>query len=151
MRMKTRLNPRIYTFETTTRWTQNRRGVLSAGGKKSIEIACPPEFGGHRGYWTAEHLFVASIEVCIMTTFEWLMEKDKGKIVAYKSKSIGMAQMVDDNFLLNRVEITPTIVVSDQANLSKAKEAITEAGNQCLISKALNFEVSIHPVVRSYD
>ena len=126
-------------------------GILSAAGKNSIEIACPPEFGGHRGYWTAEHLFVASIEVCIMTTFQWLMERDESRIVAYESKSVGMAQMVDDDFLLNRVEITPIIIVSDQANLSKAKEAITEAGNQCLISKSLNFKVSIHPVVRCHD
>jgi len=146
--MKTRLNPRIYTFETTTRWTQDRRGVLSTGDKKSIEIACPPEFGGHQGYWTAEHLFVASIEICIMTTFKWLMEKDMGKIVTYKSKATGTAQMVNGDFQLNRVEITPTIVVSDKVNFSKAKEAIKEANRQCLISKALNFKVNVHPVVR---
>ena len=149
--MKTRLKPKIYTFETTTRWTHNRKGILSVGDKKQIEIACPPEFGGNQGYWTVEHLFVASIEICIMTTFNWLMEKDKGKIVAYKSKAIGMAQMVNDNFLLSRVEIKPNIIVSDKVNFSKAKEAIKEAGVQCLISKALNFKVSIHPVVRYYD
>lgn len=37
--MKNRLKPRIYTFETTTRWTQNRKGILSSGDKRSIENA----------------------------------------------------------------------------------------------------------------
>ena len=56
-------------------------------------------------------------------------EKNKDKIVAYKSKAIGMAQMVNQDFLLNRVEIKPTIIVSDKVYLSKAKEAIKEASN----------------------
>jgi organic hydroperoxide reductase OsmC/OhrA len=146
--MKIRLSPRIYTFETTTRWTQKRKGILSSGDKRSIEIACPPEFGGHQDYWTAEHLFVASIETCIMTTFKWLIEKSKGKLIAYKSKAVGTAKMVNGDFKFSKVEIKPSIVVPDRESFLKAKKEIENADNQCLISKALNVKIIIKPEIK---
>ena len=143
-----RFKPRIYRFETNTKWVRERRGILSSNHKGKIEIACPPEFGGQGGYWTAEHLFVASIEICIMTTFKWLMEKNNAKIIAYESESIGTAQMVNSNFRFNRVEIRPVIIVPDKESLLKAKDAIENAHKHCLISKALNFEVNVNPVIK---
>ncbi|MDI6840610.1 MAG: hypothetical protein QMD71_07170 [bacterium] len=59
--------PKIYRYKTGTKWTEKHKGILSSEDKQDIEIACPPEFGGHYGCWTPEHLFVSSIEICIMT------------------------------------------------------------------------------------
>lgn len=57
-------------YKTNLRWESNRRGVLSAPGLPDLAVATPPEFpGGHPGIWSPEHLFVASAEVCVMTTF----------------------------------------------------------------------------------
>ena len=148
MKMNSNINPRIYHFETSIRSTRARRGRLSADDKKSIGIACPPEFGGPTGYWSPEHLFVASIEACIMTTFDWLMDKYEGQIVSYQSTAVGVAQMANGDFLLNRVEVEPTVIVPNEDSLSKAKEAIHEASRQCLISKALTIPVNVHPAVR---
>ncbi len=144
-----RLKPKAYKFKTSTQWLQARKGVLLSDNKKPIEIACPPEFGGHHGYWTAEHLFVASIEICIMTTFKWLIEKSNCKLITYKSKAVGKAHMVNNDFQFNEVAINPIIVVSDDGSLVKAKEAIKEAHKQCLISKALNFRVKVNPVIKT--
>lgn len=148
--MKTGHKPRVHKFETNTRWIRLRKGLLSGYDKDPIEIACPPEFGGHHGYWTAEHLFVASVEICIMTTFKWLLEKNDGKLVAYESTAIGKAQMVNGDFRFNEIEIKPVITVPD-AYLSKAKRAIENAHRQCLISKALNLKVKVNSVIRCQD
>ena len=38
-------------------------------GLPTLEFAAPPEFGGPGGIWSPEHLFVASVSSCLMTTF----------------------------------------------------------------------------------
>jgi len=146
--MKTKLKPRIYKFETNTQWTQARKGLLASVDKDQIEFACPPEFGGHHGYWTAEHLFVASIEICIMTTFKWLFEKMGGELISYESRAVGIAQMVNGDFQFDEIEIIPVIIVAKD-DLSKTRDAIGEADKQCLISKSLNFKVKVNPLIKT--
>ena len=140
--------PKIYKFQTNTRWVKGRKGVLSSNEKKMIEIACPPEFGGEEGFWTAEHLFVASVEICIMTTFKWLLEKSNGRLISYKSDAVGCTQMMNQDFKFKEIEINPVILVPEKDSLQKAKVAIEDAHKQCLISKALNIRVKVNPEIR---
>ena len=69
------LKPRKFPYRTAVRWTEEHKGVISSPDKPDVEVACPPEFGGHEGYWSAEDLFVAAVNTCIMTTFLSLAEK----------------------------------------------------------------------------
>ncbi|HUU41368.1 MAG TPA: OsmC family protein, partial [Desulfatiglandales bacterium] len=109
-----------------------------------------PEFGGEPGYWTAEHLLVASIEVCIMTTFKWLLEKMGGELVSYESEAVAVAQMVNGDFQFNEIEIKPVITASN-THVSRIKAAIENAHKQCLISKALNLKVHVRPVIKCHE
>jgi organic hydroperoxide reductase OsmC/OhrA len=61
--------PMKYLYQTHLRWTGEKKGRLSSKGKPDIEVACPPEFGGHPDIWSPEDLFLSSVEVCTMTTF----------------------------------------------------------------------------------
>ena len=58
-----------YTYRTSVRWSQQKKGNISSPGKPEIEVATPPEFKGHEGIWSPEDLFVASVNVCVMSTF----------------------------------------------------------------------------------
>lgn len=139
------MEPRVYEYESSTMWTGEHKGTLSSEEKHSIEVACPPEFGGHPGYWTPEHLFVSSVEVCILTTFLSIFEKSGGNLISYKSHAVGKASTQDWVFQFNDIEITPTIVVETEDDVRKAEEAIERAASECLISKSLKFK----PKVRS--
>ena len=61
--------PKVYLYHTAVRWTEERKGVISCAGKPDVEVATPPEFKGHDGIWSPEDLFVASANICLMTTF----------------------------------------------------------------------------------
>jgi len=136
-----------HSFRTNTRWLRARRGVLSADDRTTINVACPPEFGGEPGLWTAEHLFVAATEICIMTTFIWLLEKAGGRLISYESEAVGTAQMVNGDFRLNEIEIRP-VIITEEIFLSKAKDAMEKAHRQCLISKALNLKVRVNSIIK---
>jgi organic hydroperoxide reductase OsmC/OhrA len=141
------MEPRVYDYESGLRWTEEHRGVSYSEGKPDIEIACPPEFGGHQGYWTPEHLFVCSVEVCVMTTFLSLFEKTVGVLVSYESEAIGKAGMQDWVFRFTSLTIRPRIVVEGQGSIALAREAIDQAAEQCLISKVLKFRPVVDPVI----
>lgn len=51
--------------------TGARSGVMDSEEDRlpSLYVASPPEFGGPEGVWSPEHLFVASVAACMMTTF----------------------------------------------------------------------------------
>ena len=49
-----------YSYSTEVEWTGERGGDLSAPDLPDLEVDAPPEFKGHEGVWTPEHLFVAA-------------------------------------------------------------------------------------------
>lgn len=145
------MEPRIYEYASRTRWTEQHMGVLSSESKSNIEIACPPEFGGHVGYWTPEHLFVSSVEVCIMTTFLSLFEKGGGVLVSYDSQSVGRASIRDWVFRFTDITIRPSLVVKRTEDIGLARDAMKKAADDCLICRALKFKPVVEPVIESVN
>ena len=60
---------KTYTYRTCLKWTERKIGMLSSPGKPDLQVATPPEFKGHEGIWSPEDLFMASVNVCVMSTF----------------------------------------------------------------------------------
>jgi len=58
-----------YFYDTEVEWTCDRKGDLRSPGRPSIDVTAPPEFKGADGFWTPEHLYVASVNACFVTTF----------------------------------------------------------------------------------
>ena len=68
-----KLEPVKHYYKTHIEWTLEKKGILKSEEKPDIDVACPPEFGGHPNIWSPEDLFVGATEVCLMTTFIWYM------------------------------------------------------------------------------
>ncbi len=138
------LRPKIYKYTTELRWTERHKGILSFEGKRDIEIGCPPEFGGEYGVWSPEELFVASVNICIMTTFLDLIDKKKGEILSYESRAIGKACLVveEKRFRFIGVDVYPVIKVKEE-NRRIAEEAIERAAEECMVSNSLKFKPEV--------
>ncbi|MFQ5906617.1 MAG: OsmC family protein [bacterium] len=139
------MEPRVYEYRSRTTWADGHKGALSSEGMREIEVACPPEFGGHVGYWTPEHLFVSSVEVCTMTTFLAIFQKSEGNLVSYDSSAVGRASIRDWVFQFTDIEITPRIVVKTEEDVDKAEEAMKRAASECLITRSLKFSPKVLP------
>src|SRR6056297_1684163 len=66
-------------YEVDLQWKEGRIGILSSDKLDDrIEVATPPEFpGGIEGIWSPEHLYVASVSSCFMTSFTAVAEYSK--------------------------------------------------------------------------
>ena len=110
-------------------------------------MACPPEFGGHPGIWSPEDLYVASAEVCALTTFLFLIEKLRGRIISYESSAEGIAQMVDGTFIFKEIAIRPMVLVPTTEDREKAQKAFEMVPGLCVVSKSIKTEVRIQPAI----
>ncbi len=139
------LEPRVYEFNTTIACIKEKRGILSETHKDNIIVGCAPEFGGKKEYWSPQHLFVASIELCLMTTFFWLLEKVNLSIISYKSKALGKAQLKNRDFIFTEITVQPEIVIDSDSKKDSIYKLIIEAGRQCMITKSVNCSVVLIP------
>jgi len=140
--------PRVYEYKTETEWKEGKEGILKAPQKDDVRIGCPPEFGGEPVYWSPEHLLVASVDICIMTTFLDKLGKSDCKISSYRSSAMGKAQLVKGVFKFKTIEIKPNVIVGKKEDVEKVKELLQMSAEECMVSNTLNIKVDMKPVIR---
>ena len=137
-----------FAYETTVTWKEEKKGLLCSFGKETIKIATPPEFQGHEGMWSPEDLFVASVNVCIKTTFLHYAQKNNFEFLSYESKAEGVLERVGDQFLFSEIKVMPKIAVKSNTQIQKAKEFIVLAEKNCLISNSIKSKVEVMPEIK---
>ena len=140
--------PKSYTYHTAVKWTEQRKGVISCVGKPDVQVATPPEFKGHEDIWSPEDLFVASANICLMTTFLAVAERAGLTFTSYESVAEGKLELVDGKFQFTTITLKPTITLSVNADAAKAKELIEKAEANCLISNSMKARVTLEPTIR---
>lgn len=138
---------KVYTYHTSVKWTEQRKGVISSAGKPDIQVATPPEFKGHDGIWSPEDLFVASANTCVLTTFLAMAERAGLAFTSYESVAEGRLELVDGKFQVTTITLKPTITLAASADAAKAKELIEKAEANCLISNSMKTRVSLEPTI----
>ncbi|MBN1353783.1 MAG: OsmC family protein [Candidatus Omnitrophica bacterium] len=141
-----RINRR-FIYRTEVSWTEEKKGILCSPGKPSIEVATPPEFKGHEGMWTPEELFVASVNICIKTTFLHYARKSDFKFLSYESGAEGILENTGGQFMFSLIKVRPRIKVGSESQIEKAKELIELSEKNCLISNSIKSKVEVEPEI----
>lgn len=137
-----------FIYRTKVYWVKEKKGVLSSIGKPDIEVAVPPEFRGHEGIWTPEDLFVASVNICIKTTFLHYAQRNSFEFLSYESEAEGILEKVENQFMFTEIKIRPKIVVASNGQIEKAKELIALSEKNCLISNSIKSKVEVMPEIK---
>lgn len=114
-----------------------------------LAVASPPSFGGPGDAWTPEHLFVAALSACLMTTFRTIAEIGRLEVVGYRDRATG--RLIRDEsrlFRMDTVTLRPTVQVKDDADVDKALQLLEKADQACLISRSVSAEVRLEPDVQ---
>lgn len=137
-----RSRPKTYTYHASVAWTGGRGGQLESVAKPGFHVASPPEFKGEAGVWSPEDLFVASVNICTMTTFLSFAERSKVLLQSYRSEAEGLLELVEGSFRFTRIVVRPRIhVPPDQVEL--AGKVMHDAHTKCLISNSMRCEVVV--------
>jgi peroxiredoxin-like protein len=139
---------KVYRYQTAVKWTGQRKGIISCVGKPDVQVATPPEFKGHEGIWSPEDLFVASVNVCLMTTFLAFAERAGLAFTSYESMAEGRLELVEGKFQFSAITLKPIVTLESETDATKAKELIEKAEANCLISNSMKAAVTLEPVIR---
>ncbi len=139
--------PVKYAYQTNLEWNSENKGIMRSENKPDIDVACPPEFGGHPGIWSPEDLFVASVEVCMLTTFLWYIKKEDISIKSYKSKAEGTVEMIGGVFQFSLVEVKMKVELCNGKDYEQVENILKKVKRACLISNSMKTKVTIDPEI----
>lgn len=138
---------KTYTYRTTVTWTERKMGLLTSPSKPDLQVATPPEFKGHEGIWSPEDLFVASVNVCVMSTFLAFAERAGLAFTGYQSDAEGRVELVEGKFQMTTIALKPKVTLKPGEDVGKAKELLAKAEANCLISNSVTARVTVEPTI----
>ncbi|REL24496.1 OsmC family peroxiredoxin [Rhodohalobacter sp. SW132] len=138
-----------YSYSVDLNWKEGRKGTLSSSNlHQSVEVATPPEFkNGVEGIWSPEHLLVASVSSCFMTTFLAIAENSGLDFVTLDVNAVGLLDKKDGKFMITEIELEPELVISDDKYGEKALRIMHKAEAACLITNSLKTTIAFNPRV----
>lgn len=139
-----------HNYEVNLKWSYERLGELSSPVlTDTVEVATPPEFPkGMEGIWSPEHLFVASVSSCLMTTFLAIAEFSKLDYESIDIKATGTLEKVDGTFMMSEILLEPEVVLPEGGNAEKAERILQKSEAACLITNSIKTSVHMKPTVR---
>jgi organic hydroperoxide reductase OsmC/OhrA len=140
-------------YPVTVSWTSGRAGYAeSVDGLPGLLLAAPPEFGGEEGLWTPEHLLVASVASCLMTTFLAIAELSKLEVESLEVGASGhLVRGEDRRYRFDRITVRPVVGVVGESAREKALRLLAKAEELCLITRSLSAEVQMEPRIEVLD
>lgn len=138
---------KVYTYRTAVKWTEQKKGTITCERKPDIQVATPPEFKGHEGIWSPEDLYVASANICLMTTFLAVAERAGLTFTSYHCEAEGRLELVEGKFQVTVITLRPQIALQSGSDAAKAKELIEKAEANCLISNSMKTRITLEPTI----
>lgn len=136
-------------YQVEVSWQTDRKGILtSAELETAIQVVTPPQFPkGVEKIWSPEHLFVAAVNSCLMTTFLSIAENSKLEFESFTSKAIGKLEIIDGKYVISEITLMP-IVTTNNENKQKAERVLQKSEANCLISNSIKSKIIFKPIVQ---
>ncbi|HWB25664.1 MAG TPA: OsmC family protein [Chitinophagaceae bacterium] len=136
-------------YDVQVKWNNDRKGTLtSAVLDDFIEVATPPEFNkGIAGMWSPEHLLVAAVNSCLMTTFLAIADNSRLPFTSFLSKAKGKLEMVEGKYMISEITLAPEVAVASDEHIEKAARVLQKAEANCLIANSIKAKIIFQPQV----
>ncbi|MDA1001027.1 MAG: OsmC family protein [bacterium] len=141
------IRSKVYHYPVKVKWQNERIGLLELKGKPPLQVATPPEFKGHKGFWTPEDLFVSALASCFMTTFLGTAYHRGLAFESFEADAEGKLERPEKKFLFTEVIIRVRIVLPSDGDLMLAHEVLDFAKKDCLVSNSIVSNVKIEPII----
>ncbi len=134
-------------YEVKVNWESDRKGLMSSPVLESnIEVATPPEFPkGMAGIWSPEHLLVAAVNSCLMTTFLAIAENSKFEFEKFESNANGKLERVDGKFMISEIVLSPLLIIHQESDRERALRILDKSEAACLISNSVKSKIIFEP------
>lgn len=135
-------------YHNTLKWKGEKKADLEfIESNQVIEVATPPEFGGHENIISPEDLFVSSANVCYMTTLLGTVKNMGVELISYESRAEGILETVNKMKIFTKIIIRPKIKAKETQE--KIKMILDHAEKRCLVANSMKTQVIIEPEIET--
>jgi organic hydroperoxide reductase OsmC/OhrA len=135
-------------YHNTLKWKGEKKADLEfLESKQRIEVATPPEFGGHENIISPEDLYVSSANVCYMTTLLGTLKNMGVELISYESKAEGILETIDKLKVFTSIIIRPKIKAKETEE--KIIMILNHAEKRCLVANSMKTRVVIEPEIEA--
>jgi organic hydroperoxide reductase OsmC/OhrA len=113
----------------------------------SIAFSAPPEFQGEAGRWTPEHLFLASVAGCFVSTFSGMAQFSKFEFLLLDLEVEGVLSKEEEGWRFTQVSLQPRLKIAQEKDLDRANRLLEKAEKTCLVVRSINSTVILEPEV----
>jgi peroxiredoxin-like protein len=126
-----------------------RNGVVHAEGiLPAISFSPPPEFQGEVGRWTPEHLLVAAVASCFISTFEGMAQTSRLEFDSLRLAAEGVLTKQDSGWRFTEIRLRPAVIVRNEEDHDRAVRLLEKAEKSCLVARSLQCKVVLFSAVK---
>jgi peroxiredoxin-like protein len=132
-----------HSYQVNLVWNHDRKGTLSSPVLSTkIEVATPPDFPhGMPDIWSPEHLFVAAVNACLMTTFLAIADNSNLAFIAFKSSATGIVDKVDGKYRVTEITLKPVVTIPASVSEERTARIVEKSKLNCLISNSITTKI----------
>jgi peroxiredoxin-like protein len=140
----------VHYYDVSVVWEKERRGMMSSSIlSQNVAVATPPEFPkGMKDIWSPEHLLVAAVNSCIMTTFLAIADNSKLEFSAFESKATGKLEIIEGKFMISEITIIPVLTILKESDKERAERVLQKSDAACLISNSVKSKIVYKPEIK---
>ena len=132
--------------------TTDRSGAVTAPGiEPSIAFSAPPEFLGQAGVWTPEHLFVAAVASCFVSTFSGMSLASKFEFDSLELEVEGILAKDETGWRFRQVILRPRLQVSRTEDADRGNRLLQKAEKNCLIGRSIACPTVLEAVIKTRE
>lgn len=135
-------------YQTWLVRTLTSRARLEAPPRPLISGGPPPEFDGDATAWSAEHLLLSALGMCILTTFEAFATRADVDLVTWKAHVGAMVDNTESGLAFTSFTVEIDMEVG---NPERARAVLEQTKQHCAVSNALRAPISLVARIRSRE
>lgn len=136
-------------YEVNLRWNSATQGILYTPVIASqINEEKISKFSKKlKEKWTTEHLSVAAVSSCLMSTFLLVADNSKLKFISFESNAVGKIEKIDSKFALTEVVLKPTLFIASIQNESKAIRVLEMSEKACAFASSIKTKITLESII----
>jgi organic hydroperoxide reductase OsmC/OhrA len=137
-----------YTYRVKATAAAVRSGVVTSDGIHApIAFSAPAEFQGEAGQWTPEHLFLASVAGCFVSTFSGVAQFSKFEFLSLDLVVQGILLKEEAGWRFAQVDLHPRVTIAQEKDRERTHRLLKKAEETCLIVRSINSKTILEPEI----
>ncbi len=134
-------------YDAMLTWNGHGPAAIASEGRPTIVGGAPPEFDGAPGRWSPEHLLLASLNLCLQSTFEALARRKGLEVAGYRSHAVATLAPVTAGLGFTYIALEVDIAARPEDH-ELVRDTLTAAKHHCIVARALNAPVHMSISIR---